>query len=84
MKKRTDRPQLGTAEFDSWLQQRIAQRFKDFESVPDLEEEFGVQSGSLQNLTNTDAEAFPNEPEEYMPHERVKLVVDNSHNKKKD
>lgn len=78
MNKRTDRPEPGTPEFDKWLGDYIAKRFKEFENVPELEDEFGVLSGSLESMTNTDAEAFPDEPEEYMPHERVKLVVDNS------
>lgn len=83
MKKRTDRPQPGTPEFDKWIGEYLAQRFKDFENALPLEQ-LGVLSGSLESLTNTDAEAFPDEPEEYMPHERVKLVVDNSNKKNKD
>ncbi|MBM35088.1 MULTISPECIES: hypothetical protein [unclassified Arsukibacterium] len=82
MKQRSERPEPGTAEFDEWLDQRIAKRVKELENVPELEDEFGVLSGSLESMTNTDAEAFPDEPEEYMPHERVKIVVDNS--KKED
>lgn len=78
MNKRTHRPEPGTPEFDEWLSKRIAKRVEELENVPDLEDEFGVLSGSLESMTNTDAEAFPDEPEEYMPHERVKLVVDNS------
>ena len=82
MKKRTDRPAPGTPEFDKWLGDYIAKRFKEFESVPDLEDEFGILSGSFESMTNTDAEAFPDEPEEYMPHERVRIVVDNDDKKK--
>ncbi|WP_027671272.1 hypothetical protein [Rheinheimera baltica] len=77
MNKRTDRPEPGTPEFDKWLGDYIAKRFKEFENVPELDQ-VGILSGSLENFTQTDAEAFPDEPEEYMPHERVKLVVDNS------
>lgn len=83
MKKHFSRPEPGTPEFDKWIGEYLAQRFKDFENAPSFEQ-IGVLSGSLESLTNTDADAFPDEPEEYMPHERVKLVVDNSHNKKKD
>ena len=83
MNKRTDRPEPGTPEFDKWLGDYIAKRFKEFENVPELEDEVGVLSGSLESMTSTDAEAFPDEPEEYMPHERVKLVVDNSDKKDK-
>ena len=83
MKKRTERPEPGTPEFDKWLREKIREDFKAFENVPELEDEFGVLSGSLETMTNTDAEAFPDEPEEYMPHERVKLVVDNSNKKDK-
>lgn len=83
MKKCADRPKPGTPEFEEWLGERIAKRFKELENVPELEDEFGVLSGSLESMTNTDAEAFPDEPEEYMPHERVKIVVDNSGKKDK-
>ena len=82
MNKRTDRPEPGTPEFDEWLSKRIAKRVKELENVPDLEEEFGILSGSFESMTNTDAEAFPDEPEKYMPHERVKIVVDNDNKKK--
>jgi hypothetical protein len=83
MKKDSDKPKPGTPEFDEWLDKRIAKRVKELENVPELEDEFGVLSGSLESMTNTDAEAFPDEPEEYMPHERVKIVVDNSGKKDK-
>ena len=83
MKQRSERPEPGTAEFDEWLDQRIAKRVKELENVPELEDEFGVLSGSLESMTNTDAEAFPDEPEEYMPHERVRIVVDNSNKEDK-
>ena len=82
MNKRTDRPESGTPEFDEWLGKRIAKRVKEMENVPNLEDEFGILSGSFESMTNTDAEAFPDEPEEYMPHERVKIVVDNTGKKK--
>ncbi|GAB59432.1 hypothetical protein [Rheinheimera nanhaiensis] len=82
MKKHTDRPKPGTPEFDLWLREKIREDFKKMENVPELEDEFGVLSGSLESMTNTDAEAFPDEPEEYMPHERVKIVVDNTGKKK--
>ena len=78
MKKQDERPKPGTPEFELWLRDKIREDFKRMENVPELEDEFGVLSGSLESMTNTDAEAFPDEPEEYMPHERVKLVVDNS------
>ncbi|KKO45750.1 hypothetical protein WG68_08515 [Arsukibacterium ikkense] len=83
MKHRSDRPEPGTPEFDSWLDKRIAKRVKELENLPELEDEFGILSGSLESMTNTDAEAFPDEPEEYQPHERVKIVVDNSGKKDK-
>lgn len=76
------KPEPGTPEFDEWLGKRIAKRVKELENVPELEDEFGILSGSFESMTNTDAEAFPDEPEEYMPHERVKIVVDNSSKKK--
>ena len=82
MNKRTGRPEPGTPEFDEWLGKRIAKRVKELENVPESEDEFGVLSGSFESMTNTDAEAFPDEPEEYMPHERVKIVVDNTNKKK--
>tara|TARA_R110002126_G_scaffold44219_8_gene126337 strand:+ start:2348 stop:2599 length:252 start_codon:yes stop_codon:yes gene_type:complete len=82
MKTNTEKPKPGTPEFDKWLREKIREDFKAFENAPELEDEFGVLSGSLESMTNTDAEAFPDEPEEYMPHERVKIVVDNS--KKED
>ena len=78
MKKRVERPKPGTPEFELWLREKIREDFKRMENVPELEDELGVLSGSLESMTNTDAEAFPDEPEEYMPHERVKLVVDHS------
>lgn len=81
MKKPTDRPEPGTPEFEKWLGDYISKRFKEFESIPDLDE-VGILSGNLESLTNTDAEAFPDEPEEYMPHERVKIIVDNTKKKK--
>ena len=55
--------------------------FKKMENAPELDQ-LGVLSGKPENLTQTDAEAFPDEPEEYMPHERVKIVVDNTNKKK--
>lgn len=81
MKKPVGRPKPGTPEFDQWLREKIRENFKEFENVPELDQ-VGILSGSLENLTQTDAEAFPDEPEEYMPHERVKIVVDNTGKKK--
>lgn len=81
MKKPVGRPKPGTPEFDQWLREKIRENFKEFENAPELDQ-VGILSGSLENLTQTDAEAFPDEPEEYMPHERVKIVVDNSAKKK--
>lgn len=76
MNKRTDRPEPGTPEFDTWLREKIREDFNKMEGAPELDQ-LGILSGSLENLTQTDAETFPDEPEEYMPHERVRIVVDN-------
>lgn len=81
MKKSIARPEPGTPEFDTWLREKVRQSFKDMENAPELDL-LGISSGSLESLTNTDAEAFPDEPEEYMPHERVKIIVDNTKKKK--
>ncbi|MDP5137963.1 hypothetical protein ORJ04_18600 [Rheinheimera baltica] len=75
-----DRPKPGTPEFELWLREKIREDFEKMESAQELDQ-VGILSGSLENLTQTDAEAFPDEPEEYMPHERVKIVVDNSSKK---
>lgn len=76
-----DKPKPGTPEFELWLREKIREDFKNMENAPELDQ-LGLLSGRPENLTQTDAEAFPDEPEEYMPHERVKIVVDNSSKKK--
>lgn len=81
MKKHTDRPKPGTPEFDLWLREKIREDFEKMENAPELDQ-LGISSGRPENLNQTDAEAFPDEPEEYMPHERVKIVVDNTGKKK--
>lgn len=66
----TDRPQLGTPEFEAWLRKRSKETAEElFNGTPADLEELGVISGSIKSLTNTDSEAFPDELEEYKPEE---------------
>lgn len=80
MKSIIDRPELGTPEFDEWLEERARGRLKKLKEQADkfIEEtgfeEAGLLSGGLESMNQTDAEAFPDELEEYQPHERAKII----------
>lgn len=80
MSKITERPTPGTPEFDEWLEERARGRLKKLKEQADkfIEEtgfeEAGVLSGGLESMSQSDAEAFPDELEEYQPHERAKLI----------
>ncbi|MFC6631756.1 hypothetical protein [Microbulbifer taiwanensis] len=76
------RPKPGTKEFDDWLLERAEARSKElFKNGPADFDERGAISGSEESLTSTDAEAFPDELEEYRPEERKPRLVPK---KKKD
>ena len=76
MSDSSKRPTPGTPAYEKWLADRAKKRAERlFYGEPSNLEEFGVISGSVESLTNTDSEAFPNEPEEYRPDEpRLKRV----------
>lgn len=73
-----DKPEPGSPEFDEWLRERIKERatryFEIAEELGDDLEASGVLSGSLESVTDSDAEAFPDELDEYQPHERAKVI----------
>lgn len=83
MKRDSDRPDPGTPEFKAWLKRKAletAERHQKILTSPDYEpyDERGLLSGNVDDLFKTSAELFPDEPEEYMPHERVRIIVDNT------
>lgn len=80
MSSKSDRPEPGTPEFEEWLKERMKGRLNDYleKSRKYIEEtgfeEAGLLSGGLESMNQTDAEAFPDELEEYQPHERAKII----------
>jgi hypothetical protein len=75
------RPKPGTKEFDDWLLERAKARNKElFKNGPADFDERGVISGGPETVRKSDAEAFPDELEEYTPEERKPRLVP----KKKD
>lgn len=78
MKKTPDRPAPGTPELNQWLRDRAKAMAEEFGKLPPPDfDEVGILSGRIEDIFKTDAELFPDELEEYMPHERVRLVVSN-------
>lgn len=79
MKKVPDRPEPGTPEFYQWLRDRAKAMAEEFGKLPPPDfDEVGILSGRIEDIFKTDAELFPDELEEYMPHERVRLVASKS------
>ncbi|OZG72195.1 hypothetical protein BTA51_17770 [Hahella sp. CCB-MM4] len=65
------RPKPGTEEFYKWLNERAKARGQEMlERGPVDFDERGVIFGSEESLNSTDAEAFPDEIEEYRPEDR--------------
>lgn len=70
------RPKLGTKEHADWMRKRAEERSnKLFKAGTTEFDERGIISGSDQSVHSTDAEAFPDEPEEYTPQERKPKLV---------
>lgn len=68
MRDKTKMPPIGTEEHWQWIQERLIEDWQKVASgkPADLDES-GIISGGGKSLTSTDAEAFPDEVEEYTP-----------------
>ncbi|OZG71677.1 hypothetical protein BTA51_18695 [Hahella sp. CCB-MM4] len=70
------RPKPGTKEFEEWVRKETQAVVDDlFKNGPVDFDESGVIFGSEKSLNSTDAEAFPEEIEEYRPEERKLRLV---------
>ena len=86
-KKEIERPPEGTPEFKEWLKKEHAKTtkkvFGDKMEPAEFDESAGI-AGGTDILDKSDAELFPDDPEDYTPEERKpKLVVSNSQETKK-
>jgi hypothetical protein len=71
-----NKPKPGTKEYEEWMRKRAEERSKKlFSGDPAKFDERGIISGGDQSIHSTDAESFPDEPEEYTPGERKPKLV---------
>ena len=69
-------PTPDTEEHAEWMRKRAEERSKKlFSGGPAEFDERGIISGGNQSIHSTDAEAFPDELEEYTPAERKPKLV---------
>ncbi|ABC30541.1 hypothetical protein HCH_03810 [Hahella chejuensis KCTC 2396] len=79
-----ERPKPGTKEFEEWVRQETQSVVDDmFKHGPADFDESGVIFGGEKSLNSSDAEAFPDEIEEYRPEERKPPLVHNSDKSRK-
>lgn len=71
-----NKPTPGTKEYDEWMQKRAEERSKKlFSDHPAEFDERGIISGGDRSIHSTDAEAFPDELEEYTPNEKKPVLA---------
>ncbi len=82
--KNANRPPEGTPEFEEWLQKQVSKHTRtimgDTAASADFDESEGI-AGSMDMLDKTDAELFPDDLQDYMPHERKPRLI---HSRNKD